>query len=246
MPIRLASSFTAKIVEWDDEKGYGFLQVGQGRVFLHRRDFAEHHKRPAVGDVIRFTGGFDAKGRSCAKNAVHVNDGGHITLLSILVLACLLVLPVIALHRHGVFFWWGGAYALGIGLFSYGCYSMDKQWAREKAERIPERGLHLTELLGGWPGAFLAQRRLRHKVSKRGYQVEFWLIVLAYQVAAYDSLQNWQLSRAAWNYIGRTTKRAEAGPGVQVVNEKEGSFHCPLPAFIRVNSERGLTLYTTR
>jgi len=41
--------------------------------------------------------------------------------------------------------------------------------------------LHLLELLGGWPGAFLAQRRLRHKCSKRRYQFVFWLIVLAYQ-----------------------------------------------------------------
>jgi len=38
---------------------------------------------------------------------------------------------------------------------------------------------------------------LRHKCSKGSYQVVFWLIVLAYQFAAFDSLQNWQLSRAA-------------------------------------------------
>jgi hypothetical protein len=37
------------------------------------------------------------------------------------------------------------------------------------------------------------------KCSKRSYQVVFWLIVLAYQFAAFDSLHNWQLSRAALN-----------------------------------------------
>ena len=84
---------TAKIVEWKHEKGYGFLQVGKGRLFLHWRDFAERHKRPAVGDLIRFTGGVDAQGRRCAKNAVHVNDGGHVTALAVLLLTCLLVLP---------------------------------------------------------------------------------------------------------------------------------------------------------
>ena len=62
---------------------------------------------------------------------------------------------------------------------------------------MSEAQLHLLELLGGWPGALLAQRRLRHKCSKRSYQIVFWLIVLAYQFAAMDSLQNWQLSRAA-------------------------------------------------
>jgi hypothetical protein len=42
----------------------------------------------------------------------------------------------------------------------------------------------------------------------------FWFIVLAYQFAAFDSLQNWQFSRAAWDYIGRSTKRTEASPGM--------------------------------
>jgi uncharacterized membrane protein YsdA (DUF1294 family)/cold shock CspA family protein len=218
MHIALESSLTAKIVEWDDQKGYGFLQVGKGKVFLHRRDFAERHKRPTVGDVIRFTVGQDAKGRTCGRNAVHVNDGGRITVLAVVVLACLLVLPALALHRHGVDFRWVGAYALVMGVVSYRCYALDKRRAREKAWRVSESGLHLTELLGGWPAAFLAQRRLRHKVSKPGFQVLFWLIVLAYQFAAFDSLQNWRLSRAAWDYLGRTGKRTEASPSVHFVN----------------------------
>jgi uncharacterized membrane protein YsdA (DUF1294 family)/cold shock CspA family protein len=207
MPIVLESSLTAKIVEWDDEKGYGFLQVGKDRLFLHRRDFAERHKPPALGDVIRFTIGQDAKGRTCAKNAVHVNDGGRITVLAVLLLGCLLVLPAIALYRRGVDFRWVGAFVLVMGAVSYGCYALDKRRAREKEWRISESLLHLTELLGGWPGAFIAQRRLRHKCSKGGYQFLFWLIVLAYQVAAFDSLQNWQLSRAAWHYLGQTAQR---------------------------------------
>lgn len=217
LPMAHESSLTAKIVEWDDQKGYGFLQVGNGKVFLHRRDFAERHKRPAVDDVIRFTIGQDAKGRTCAKNAVHVNDGGRITVLAVLLLACLLVLPAIALHHRGVDFRWVGAYALVIGAVSYGCYAADKRRAREKAWRVSESGLHLTELLGGWPGAFLAQRQFRHKVSKPGFQLLFWLIVLAYQFAAFDSLQNWQFSRAALGYLARTTKRTEASPCVHFV-----------------------------
>ena len=74
MPMNTESAGEARIVEWNDEKGYGFLGVGQRRVFLHWRDFAERHKRPAAGDVIRFTLGVDAQGRTFAKEAVHVND----------------------------------------------------------------------------------------------------------------------------------------------------------------------------
>jgi uncharacterized membrane protein YsdA (DUF1294 family)/cold shock CspA family protein len=200
IPLAAGSELTARIVEWDRQKGYGFLQMGKQRIFLHRRDFIEHHKKPAAGDAIRFMLGKDAKGRTCATNAVHVNDGGRITVLNVLVTAGLLVLPAIALQRRAVDFRWVGAYALVMGVLAYGAYALDKHRARAKEWRLSEAGLHLLELLGGWPGAFLAQRRLRHKCSKVDYQVVFWLIVLTYQVAAFDSLQNWQLFRSALNW----------------------------------------------
>jgi len=47
-----AGILTARIVEWDRLRGYGFLQVGKERVFLHRRDFAELYRAPVVGDKI--------------------------------------------------------------------------------------------------------------------------------------------------------------------------------------------------
>jgi uncharacterized membrane protein YsdA (DUF1294 family)/cold shock CspA family protein len=197
---------TARIVEWRSQKGYGFLQVGKQRVFLHRRDFVEHHQKPAVGDAVRFRLGKDAKGRTCATNARQVNDGGHITVLNVLMLVSLMVLPVIALQRRAADFRWVGAYVLALGALAYGAYALDKRRARAKEWRLSEAGLHLLELLGGWPGAFLAQRRLRHKCSKGSYQVVFWLIVLVYQFVAFDSLQNWQLSRAALNRLETTSE----------------------------------------
>jgi cold shock CspA family protein len=135
MPIRPDAPLTAKIVEWNDQKGYGFLQVGKGKVFLHWREFAERHKRPAVGDVIRFTGGVDAQGLTCANSAVHVNDGGRITVLAVLLLGCLLVLPALALLRRGLDFRGVADYALVIGAVSYGSYALDKRRARAKEWR---------------------------------------------------------------------------------------------------------------
>ena len=115
----------------------------------------------------------------------------------------LLVLPVIAGQRFGVHFPWVGAYGAVLSALTYWAYAVDKRRAEERLWRLPEARLHLLELLGGWPGAFLAQRRLRHKCSKGSYQVVFWLIVLAYQFAAFDSLQDWQLSRAALDRVDR-------------------------------------------
>ena len=56
-------------------------------------------------------------------------------------------------------------------------YYRDKQQAVRGLQRTPEARLHFYEFLGGWPGAFLAQRLIRHKNRKVAYQRQFWLIV---------------------------------------------------------------------
>lgn len=207
-PVQSNPILTAKIVEWDRQKGFGFIRVGKQRVFLHKNNFIERHKKPEVGDAIRFMLGKDAKGRTCATNAVHVNDGGRITIPNLFVLIGLLVLPTIALQRRAVDFLWVSGYVFALGALTYWAYAGDKRWAREGSRRLPEAHLHLLELAGGWPGAFLAQKRLRHKCSKSTYQFVFWFIVLAYQFVAFDSFNDWRLSRAALNQIATISQRS--------------------------------------
>jgi uncharacterized membrane protein YsdA (DUF1294 family) len=67
-------------------------------------------------------------------------------------------------------------YAL-MSVLCFVCYFIDKRAAEKGLWRIPEKSLHILELLGGWPGAFMAQRLLRHKNRKPSYQLVFWLIV---------------------------------------------------------------------
>lgn len=66
---------------------------------------------------------------------------------------------------------------------TFAVYVRDKRAARMRRARTPESTLHLLELLGGWPGAFLAQRIIRHKNAKTRYQVVFGLVVAAHAVA---------------------------------------------------------------
>lgn len=82
-----------------------------------------------------------------------------------------------------------------VSLLTWLACKFDKQWAQTGQRRIPEVRLHLLEFIGGWPGSFLAQRRYRHKIRKLSYQVSFWLIILTWQVLAFESLSNWQLTR---------------------------------------------------
>lgn len=69
------------------------------------------------------------------------------------------------------------AYALVSGV-TFIAYAIDKHAATQGKRRTPERTLHTLELAGGWPGAFFAQRMLRHKTRKKSYQIVFWLIVI--------------------------------------------------------------------
>lgn len=186
-----------RIVEWSRERGFGYVENGGRRVFLHFREFAERHKAPEVGDRVRFSMGLDRQGRSCATRAVHVNDGGTFKRRDGLILLLLLAAPVSALFHdweYRVCAWVLG-WCAALSGFTYLVYAWDKRLARIKAWRVPEILLHLLEIHGGWPGAFIAQRRLRHKNRKLSYQIVFWLIVAAYGFVAIDSLRGWPAAK---------------------------------------------------
>lgn len=71
------------------------------------------------------------------------------------------------------------AIALAIlNAFTFLLYGADKAAARRGGNRIPENILHLLALLGGWAGAFMAQRLFRHKTGKRRFQSIFRITVL--------------------------------------------------------------------
>ncbi|MGL4207476.1 MAG: DUF1294 domain-containing protein, partial [Aeromonadaceae bacterium] len=79
---------------------------------------------------------------------------------------------------------------IGVSLVTFFAYLLDKRAAMRGAWRTPERTLQLLGLMGGWPGGYLAQRLLRHKCSKRSFQVEFWMTVVGNL-----ALQTWLFSR---------------------------------------------------
>lgn len=72
---------------------------------------------------------------------------------------------------------WLFAFYIGMSLVTFGVYWTDKRLARGGGRRISEKTLHLLSLAGGWPGALVAQRVVRHKNRKPGFQIVFWLTV---------------------------------------------------------------------
>ncbi len=71
-----------------------------------------------------------------------------------------------------------------ISVIAYITYAIDKKAAINNRRRVSEKSLHLLGVLGGWPGALLAQQRLRHKTQKTAFQVTFWLTVVVNMTCA--------------------------------------------------------------
>ncbi len=84
---------------------------------------------------------------------------GGVFLLALLIGFMLKLVPLLLLITYG-----------GMSLVAFAAYAFDKSAAMRNQWRTPESTLHLMGLLGGWPGALLAQGLLRHKSSKPGFQ----------------------------------------------------------------------------
>ena len=64
-------------------------------------------------------------------------------------------------------------------------YWVDKRAAVRGDWRVPERDLHMLEFLGGWLGAYAAQRVFRHKTAKKSYQMTYKLMIVMEFAAVY-------------------------------------------------------------
>jgi uncharacterized membrane protein YsdA (DUF1294 family) len=83
--------------------------------------------------------------------------------------------------------WIAVAYG-AMSLVAFAVFAADKSAAGRGAPRIPERMLHLLELLGGWPGTVVGAVLLRHKTRKPSY-----LVVLGLVAALHGAAWAWHL-----------------------------------------------------
>jgi len=70
------------------------------------------------------------------------------------------------------------AFYLIASIVTFVAYRIDKAAAQANTRRTPELTLQLLALVGGWPGALVAQRVLHHKTRKLSFQVVFWICVV--------------------------------------------------------------------
>ena len=201
---------------WNGNKGFGFIRADNSDYFVHISSVHSEH-RPQQGETVYFVAGKDKKGRLQAQQMRSAERGidrpatrrkpsaaadthkstypqaRHSSAnlkkaLSLLIIVC--AIPAMGAWQafaHNAVLWPLLLYPC-ISLFSALQYWCDKHNAQNGQWRIPEKQLHAVDLLGGWPGALLAQQLLRHKTQKTSYQAVFWLIVVVHQIYWLDQL----------------------------------------------------------
>lgn len=177
-----------RLIEWFDDKGYGFIQPNDSskdRVFLHIKDFARPGPRPITGCALEYLVQLDGQGRYKAKQVTYLkanqtqkvnqqpkqNNVKNQSKMQPMQIVCIAyILALAGLSLAGLLNGMTLLFVSIINLISYWMYAQDKEAAQAGNRRVPENTLHILSVLGGWPAAWLAQQRLRHKTQKQPFR----------------------------------------------------------------------------
>lgn len=175
------------LTTWDDGRGFGFVETGSParRVFVHVSQYDRRHGRPQIGSRVTFETGRGPDGR---EQATAVRLDGPVShgqraprrrrwpwALVVLWCGALAAATVVA----DLPVWVVGAYGAA-SLVCFVAYWLDKRAAVARRWRTPESTLLLLGLVGGWPGAVVAQETFRHKTVKKSFRTAFWGTVLVH------------------------------------------------------------------
>jgi uncharacterized membrane protein YsdA (DUF1294 family)/cold shock CspA family protein len=174
-----------KITSWNDEKGFGFItpSAGGNQVFIHIKAFSNRSRRPEVNQLVSYSLSADKQGRPYAMKAILAGDRisqktkSNNGLLSIIGAIFFLVIVGESVHLAKIPPFIFALYAL-VSLVTFIMYAVDKSAAKNGTWRTKESTLHLLSVVGGWPGALVAQVKLRHKSKKQSFRSVFWITVL--------------------------------------------------------------------
>ncbi len=195
-----------KIIFWNDEKGFGFVKPSSGeqQVFVHVSDFENSKRQPKIKQLVSYIVSKDKLGRTCGKSVLldgdklYKNQNIKSGLFPFAIVASFSIFAVQSFYFGRLQFLILAFYVI-VSSITFIVYSIDKSAAIKGRWRIAESKLHLFSLLGGWPGAVIAQQSLRHKSKKQSFRFVFWITVLLnlgmfawiHTPDGAEKLQNW-------------------------------------------------------
>ncbi len=176
---------TGVVKAWNPERGFGFVQRdGAPDLFLHIKAFPRGASDPAVGDEVTFEVEVQPDGKPRAAQA-RLAEEPYVPPVrpTSPIIGTLAILAFASIYSLVEVYWgpvplWVLFLYLGVSAITFGAYAIDKSAARFKQRRVAETSLILLGMLGGWPGAILAQQLLRHKTTKQSFRAVFWASVL--------------------------------------------------------------------
>ena len=197
----MGAKFQGTLTNWNDDRGFGFIKPDGGGqdIFVNIKAFGRVSERPTNGAKLSFEVELGAEGKKRATRVECIRSAGAIgqrtqpakrsrrpasaastgaswPVLALVSFAIFAVLYAWATFRWGVHYYVLLGY-LALSGWTYVMYMHDKTAAELGEWRVSEGGLHLLGLLGGWPGANLAQHFLRHKSKKTSFRVKHWVMV---------------------------------------------------------------------
>ena len=150
-----------RLVEWFDEKGYGFIQPDDAekeRVFLHIKDFARPGPRPIIGCALEYLVILDERGRFRAQQVTYLKASQtRKALKPAKTQSSFQASPWSAMQMGIVFYFvlmgimsfihilpaYTLLFVLMMNVLSYWLYSQDKEAAQLGNRRVPEQTLHI-------------------------------------------------------------------------------------------------------
>jgi uncharacterized membrane protein YsdA (DUF1294 family)/cold shock CspA family protein len=177
------------LTQWNEARGFGFIEPAEGgeRVFCHARALRDRDARAANGIRVTYALGRDDRGRPRAEDvwlsmstrtAPKLAGASRAHVALALSVSGLFLLALVIATLMGKLTMLALPWYLALSTITFFAYGLDKTAARRDFRRTPERVLQTLALVGGWPGAWIAQQTIRHKSNKLSFQIEFWICIV--------------------------------------------------------------------